>query len=490
MEDEITPVLSSARVCEDPEPEATTQGLKVYKRRFWVLFAFSLLSAQQSNIWLTYGVIPNETCDYYGVDSWQVDLLAAWGPIIFIPFVFFSSWYLQRYGLRSLVRLGAWLVLIGTGLRCLIPRGYETDLFFLVHIGQILNAAVGPIVMATPPKLSVDWFPASQRTSATAISAVSNSFGVAFGFLLVPALVSSFNAMGYAGVQYMVFTEFWMTAAICAMVFAYFPAHPPTPPSLSSQTERLPFKESLLAASSNSTFWILCICGGVSQGIFSGWSSVLSIILNKQSGYNDDVSVSGKEMFVKSTAWLGCLSTIIGIIAGLTFGFIADLLPRNLKRLILVLLFACVACFTWFVLSVYKVAHVNWLGSAFISCVLGSSFLGATNPLFYEAAVEVAYPVPEGTAAGVLTLLNNIGCLLFQIIGMAGVFNASHPERARAMNFVLVGSIAACGLVVIFYRETYRRSQVDAAGSATSSSGDDKPKSINYGTTDVPSKSM
>ena len=164
--------------------------------------------------------------------------------------------------------MGTWLVLVGTGLRCLIPRGYEKDLFFLVHIGQILNAAVGPIVMATPPKLSVDWFPVSQRTTATAFSAVSNSFGVAFGFVLVPALVTKFDSMGYAGVQFMLFTEFWMTLVIAIMIFAYFPAYPPTPPSRSAQTPRLPFKESLLAASSNKSFWMLCICGGVSQGIF------------------------------------------------------------------------------------------------------------------------------------------------------------------------------------------------------------------------------
>ena len=44
---------------------------------------------------------------------------------------------------------------------------------------------------------------------------------------------------------------------------------------------------------------------------------------------------------------------------------------------------------------------------------LGSFFLGATGPLFYELSVELTYPMSEGTSAGLLTLVNNIACLVF-----------------------------------------------------------------------------
>ena len=73
--DEITPILSSTSG-ENEEDVSCQQDLKVYKRRFWVLLTFSLLSAQQSNIWLTFGVIPDKTRAYYGIASWQIDLLA------------------------------------------------------------------------------------------------------------------------------------------------------------------------------------------------------------------------------------------------------------------------------------------------------------------------------------------------------------------------------------------------------------------------------
>lgn len=191
--------------------------------------------------------------------------LPAWGPIIYIPFVFFTSWLLQEHGLRVAVRLGAVLIVLSTAIRCFPSAG--SSWFALVHIGQILNAAVGPIVMAAPPKLSSDWFCAEQRTTATAISTIANGLGVAIGFLVVPALVKQFDHNGLEGVRYMLFVEFWWTVAIAVPIFVYFPSGPPTPPSKSSSLKRTKFLESLQVSMTNRSFWTLCVCGGISAGV-------------------------------------------------------------------------------------------------------------------------------------------------------------------------------------------------------------------------------
>ena len=44
--------------------------------------------------------------------------------------------------------------------------------------------------------------------------------------------------------------------------------------------------------------------------------------------------------------------------------------------------------------------------------------LGSTSPLYFEMACEVTYPVAEGVTNLVLTLLNNIGGLVFLIVLM------------------------------------------------------------------------
>jgi len=45
------------------------------------------------------------------------------------------------------------------------------------------------------------------------------------------------------------------------------------------------------------------------------------------------------------------------------------------------------------------------------ACLLGM-FIGSTNPLFYELAVEETFPHSEGITVGYITALNNIAALL------------------------------------------------------------------------------
>ena len=53
-----------------------------------------------------------------------------------------------------------------------------------LHSAQIVNAAVGPPVMASPSLLSAQWFPDDERNRATAVAILANNFGAAIGFVL------------------------------------------------------------------------------------------------------------------------------------------------------------------------------------------------------------------------------------------------------------------------------------------------------------------
>ena len=60
---------------------------------------------------------------------------------------------------------------------------------FFCNLGQIINAAVGPMVMAAPSLLSKVWFPQDERTFATAIAYTGGSAGSALGFLIPSRVV-------------------------------------------------------------------------------------------------------------------------------------------------------------------------------------------------------------------------------------------------------------------------------------------------------------
>ena len=51
-------------------------------------------------------------------------------------------------------------------------------------MGQILNGLGGPVAMGAAPLMSSHWFPAYQRTTATAFMAVLNGVGVAVSFII------------------------------------------------------------------------------------------------------------------------------------------------------------------------------------------------------------------------------------------------------------------------------------------------------------------
>ena len=59
-------------------------------------------------------------------------------------------------------------------------------------------------------------------------------------------------------------------------------------------------------------------------GIFSGFSSVLGIILNPMFGFNNLVVVHSLDEFFYSVAWLGAVSPILGTIVGQITGYYAD----------------------------------------------------------------------------------------------------------------------------------------------------------------------
>ena len=55
---------------------ADSEDYAVYPSRFYVLAVFSLLSVVQSMAWLTFGTIPNESKEYFGLTDDDVTIIA------------------------------------------------------------------------------------------------------------------------------------------------------------------------------------------------------------------------------------------------------------------------------------------------------------------------------------------------------------------------------------------------------------------------------
>ena len=187
-------------------------------------------------------------------------LPAAYGPIAYIPFTFPFMWFLDRFGLRVSMLSGSWILAVGVGIRCFVPSEPGSKWLFLIHLGHILIGIVGPPVMSMPPRLSSVWFPPKQRTFATAVTVMSQSVGLALGFILVPFLTRHYD------IRTMLYVSAELALFVALLATIYFPAHPPTPPSESADEDRTHFLASLKALTFNPSFVVLAMSSGLLTG--------------------------------------------------------------------------------------------------------------------------------------------------------------------------------------------------------------------------------
>lgn len=324
-----------------------------------------------------------------GWNTADITLLAAWGPLVYTLLVLLVPQLVQRLGLRASITAGAVLVLAATSVRCITSAAPWALL--LAHLGQILNAAAGPLVLATPSKLSAEWFPPHHRHTATAVAVLANYAGSGIGFAVAFVVNSS------QGVSNLLLAEAGaalVLVAFCAVDHAFFPPRPPLPPSLSAtvarRTDTVAGVRKLLA---NPQFVLLCLANGFAEGAYSGWSGVLDPILDPL-GYSQDTA-----------SWLGIASTAGVVVGGLVAGAVADRLP-TLKATLVWMFVLGGAFFAWFALLANGSLPQS-LALLFVSCTVGSLLLAGAGPLFYEATVESAFPVDEVRALRACTQCSN-----------------------------------------------------------------------------------
>ena len=101
--------------------------------------------------------------------------------------------------------------------------------------------------MAAPIQISAAWFPPNERTRATGISQMANALGVGVSFFLSNLIVSKEDEslISSNDIRTLLSVYSGVACAIFVLVIAYFPSKAPTPPSVSSQEERMSVMEGL-----------------------------------------------------------------------------------------------------------------------------------------------------------------------------------------------------------------------------------------------------
>ena len=206
----------------------------------------------------------------------------------------------------------------------------------LITLSEFLIAIAVPAVQnAGVVVLSATWFPPHERMTATAIATLASYLGSAFSYIVGPNLVPDIdygNMTHYhtgekididklrnnTSPEQMKFllnriTDYLLIEATLVgllffCVLIYFPAKPPTPPSLSSAAGRLDFASGAKTLLRNKSFWLLLLIFSVSNGVNWGWSSVQDLIF------------SGVGIDQKTAGWLGFSGNVASLL-GIMFSW-------------------------------------------------------------------------------------------------------------------------------------------------------------------------
>ncbi len=160
---------------ENREPQS--HQVTTYKRRWYILLMFAVVGGTMGAMWNTWGPIARSAQYAFGWSDGTIALFANWGPITYVVGTPLMIWIMDVKGVRRATLTVALLSTLGSGLRCISDRAPVNTV--LVHLGQCLNGFGGVVACSGGPLVSAAWFPAHQRTTATAIASktfVSHDF--------------------------------------------------------------------------------------------------------------------------------------------------------------------------------------------------------------------------------------------------------------------------------------------------------------------------
>jgi MFS transporter, FLVCR family, disrupted in renal carcinoma protein 2 len=436
-----------------------------------------------------------------------IQLFLNYGCIFFIPSSLLFGWWLdQPNGLRGCTLSGYGLVIVAAVLRLVAGSNATKSSLILLHAAFIVNAIAGPVAMGAVSKLSENWFPPKQRTTATAIAAQSNLLGTAAAFSIGPLMVPHADA---AANQHYVLLILILASVGGVASLVYFPSRPPLPPSVSAAASAAPgghhyseeddrgskseLRESheaeeggepLLQQASkvvfpvstagdavtvkaivrslgkllrNRNFLVLLVAYGLAQGMSSAWGSTLTLNLQGITGDKDKAQFLG--------GWISFSMTILGVFASLAAGRIVDRY-RNHRTVIIVGLAMASVFLAYFALLSQRVLppSINsgeaGIAQTFAAATIAGLFMSSIIPVLFEIGVESTFSIAgEGLTVMVLTLANNIGGLLLLFIPL--------DSAAAAFNWVFFGTVAGAALLCwMFLRNANERASLDVSGSA------------------------
>ncbi|XP_050322308.1 feline leukemia virus subgroup C receptor-related protein 2 isoform X4 [Bactrocera neohumeralis] len=366
--------------------------IKLYKRRWVVLFLFVFYSGANAAQWIQYSIINNIIVKYYGINDKWVDWTSMIYMIVYIPLIFPGSWFLDKMGLRITALVGIVGTCIGSWIKVF---SVQPDLFYVTFIGQTIVALAQVCILSLPARIAAVWFGPHQVSSACSVGVFGNQLGIAVGFVLPPILVGNSDDLEIIGsdLLFMFYCFAGFTTILMVLMIFFFRDKPPTPPNpkrsiipAAGTESEASFKRSLKNLAINRNYILLLISYGMNVGVFYAISTLLNpVVLKYYPGHEVD------------TGRIGLTIVLAGMIGSVVSGVVLDQMRKFKETTLAVYAFSMVGMWVFtFTLETGNIAVV------YVTAGLLGFFMTGYLPVGFEFAAELTYPEPEGTSSGLL----------------------------------------------------------------------------------------
>lgn len=144
---------------------------KLYKRRWLMLFIFSIYSMSNAFMWLQYSIISNIFMRFYDISTLAIDWLSMIYFLTYIPLILPVMWLLDNRGMRDVVVVGSAFNCIGAWIK---TSTADPEMFAMTFFGQFVCSVATVYILGIPSRLASLWFGQQEVSTACSIGVLGN----------------------------------------------------------------------------------------------------------------------------------------------------------------------------------------------------------------------------------------------------------------------------------------------------------------------------
>lgn len=359
----------------------TGKEYRVYRKRWLVLGVYMLANLTIQTLWIAYAPVTAQSAAFYGVSELQIGFLAMSFMLAFLPLSIPISWLIDRFGFYPMVAVGSVITAA-----CGILRGLAGPNYGLALAATLGMAVAQPFFLNSWTKVSGAWFPAGERATAVGLITLANLVGTAAGTVLTPILAET---MAIPAIQ----LWYGIAAALTALLFILFAREKPaTPPDASAEKERALMLHGLRNALAIKQFRRYLTIAFIGLGIFNGLTTWIEGVVKPRGFDSEQAGIVIAVMLVA------------GVVGAVLLPAFSD--KRGKRRPFIILGLAGA------IPGLIGLALARSFPLLIASSFMLGFFLVSVNPTGTQYASDIAFPTPEGTSNGLISLAGQISVVL------------------------------------------------------------------------------